>query len=145
MLMEKYIEMPRLNAVWNHPLYQKYYRENEKMEHDREFCCHQIDLSAFCILQYRRYRLPHLLFCHTQIQEIHRLEAVLFPGQLHMIRRFIPACHDLLIVFLFQQSPVLADHHICKLSVAFDPLHGTPDMCLCPFDLLLRGFLHLAE
>ena len=42
MLMEKYIEMPRLNAVWNHPLYQKYYRENEKMEHDREFCCHQI-------------------------------------------------------------------------------------------------------
>ena len=27
MLMEKYIEMPRLNAVWNHPLYQKYYRE----------------------------------------------------------------------------------------------------------------------
>ena len=36
MLMEKYIEMPRLNAVWNHPLYQKYYRENEKMEHDRE-------------------------------------------------------------------------------------------------------------
>lgn len=42
MLMEKYIEMPRLNAVWNHPLYQKYYRENEKIEHDREFCCHQI-------------------------------------------------------------------------------------------------------
>ena len=42
MLMEKYIEMTRLNAVWNHPLYQKYYRENEKMEHDREFCCHQI-------------------------------------------------------------------------------------------------------
>ena len=40
--MEKYIEMPRLNAVWNHPLYQKYYRENEKIEHDREFCCHQI-------------------------------------------------------------------------------------------------------
>ena len=31
MLMEKYIEMPRLNAVWNHPLYQKYYRENEKI------------------------------------------------------------------------------------------------------------------
>ena len=26
MLMEKYIEMTRLNAVWNHPLYQKYYR-----------------------------------------------------------------------------------------------------------------------
>ena len=42
MLMEKYIEMPRLNAVWNHPLYQKYYRENEKIEHDSEFCCHQI-------------------------------------------------------------------------------------------------------
>ena len=42
MLMEKYIEMSRLNAVWNHPLYQKYYRENEKIEHDREFCCHQI-------------------------------------------------------------------------------------------------------
>ena len=42
MLMENYIAMPRLNAVWNHPLYQKYYRENEKIEHDREFCCHQI-------------------------------------------------------------------------------------------------------
>lgn len=39
---EKYIEMPRLRAVWNHPVYQKYYRENEEIERNREFCCHQI-------------------------------------------------------------------------------------------------------
>ena len=28
MLMEKYIEMPRLNTDWNHPLNQNYYRQN---------------------------------------------------------------------------------------------------------------------
>ena len=39
---ENAIAMPRLNAVWNHPLYQKYYRENEEIEQNREFCCHQI-------------------------------------------------------------------------------------------------------
>ena len=39
---EEFQKMPRLNAVWNHPLYQKYYRENEEIERDREFCCHQI-------------------------------------------------------------------------------------------------------
>lgn len=35
-------QMLRLNAVWNHPLYQRYYRENEEIEREREFCCHQI-------------------------------------------------------------------------------------------------------
>lgn len=34
--------MPRLNSVWNHALYQKYYKENEEIEKDRMFCCHQI-------------------------------------------------------------------------------------------------------
>lgn len=35
-------QMPRLNSVWNHALYQKYYKENEEIEKDRMFCCHQI-------------------------------------------------------------------------------------------------------
>ena len=39
---EKGVTMLRLNAVWNHPLYQKYYRENEEIEQNRKFCCHQI-------------------------------------------------------------------------------------------------------
>ena len=34
--------MHRLNAIWNHPLYQEYYRRLERMEESRTFCRHQM-------------------------------------------------------------------------------------------------------
>lgn len=34
--------MDRVNAIWNHPLYQKYYRRLESLEESRTFCRHQM-------------------------------------------------------------------------------------------------------
>ena len=34
--------MDRVNAIWNHPLYQEYYRRLERMEESRIFCRHQM-------------------------------------------------------------------------------------------------------
>ena len=34
--------MDRVNAIWNHPVYQKYYRRLEKLEEKRIFCRHQM-------------------------------------------------------------------------------------------------------
>lgn len=34
--------MDRVNAIWNHPLYQEYYRRLERMEESRTFCRHQM-------------------------------------------------------------------------------------------------------
>lgn len=36
-------QMPRLNAVINHELYQKYYERIRSCETDRIFCCHQMN------------------------------------------------------------------------------------------------------
>ena len=33
-------EMKRVNAIWNHPLYQKNLKELQKLEKDRIFCRH---------------------------------------------------------------------------------------------------------
>ena len=34
--------MRRVNAIWQHPLYQTYYRRLEELEQDRPFCRHQM-------------------------------------------------------------------------------------------------------
>lgn len=34
--------MERINAIWNHPVYQAYYRKLEQMETERIFCRHQM-------------------------------------------------------------------------------------------------------
>ena len=51
--------MDRVNAIWNHPLYQEYYRRLERMEESRIFCRHQ---------------MPHLLDV-ARIARIRSLEA----------------------------------------------------------------------
>ena len=34
--------MERVNAIWDHPIYQAYYRKLEQLEKDRIFCRHQM-------------------------------------------------------------------------------------------------------
>ena len=34
--------MDRVNAIWKHPLYQKYYARIEELEQNRVFCRHQM-------------------------------------------------------------------------------------------------------
>lgn len=36
-------KMPRLQAVVNHPLYQKHYRKIQELERDREYCHHDME------------------------------------------------------------------------------------------------------
>lgn len=40
--LEKIAEgtMPRVNAIWHHPLYQENYKRIQEIEKDRVFCCH---------------------------------------------------------------------------------------------------------
>lgn len=69
--------MDRVNAIWNHPVYQKYYRRLEKLEEKRIFCRHQMThlLDVARIARIRSFEIglgldPEVIYAAAVLHDI---------------------------------------------------------------------------
>ena len=71
--------MDRVNQVWNHPLYQEELKKLQKLEENREFCCHTpehfLDVARLAYIQALEKEIPvskELLYCTALLHDIGR-------------------------------------------------------------------------
>ena len=71
--------MDRVNAIWNHPLYQKEFKKLQKLEEKREFCRHPpehfLDVARLAYIQAleeKRDVSKELIYCTALLHDIGR-------------------------------------------------------------------------